>query len=304
MVIFSFERLPSFTFFERLSRSWRTFRDQMEEKASCRVLSIQSHVVSGYVGNDSATFPLQVLGFDVDTINSVQLSNHTGYEHVQGQVLDAKELKVLFEGLRLNNLHHFSHLLTGYEHVQGQVLDAKELKVLFEGLRLNNLHHFSHLLTGYVGSKSFLEEVLQVVHQLRNANPNLVFVCDPVMGDAGKFYVPEELMPVYRDQLLPMADIITPNQFEAELLSGVKITNESEAFKAMKILHERGTKTVVITSSELGDSKTLIALGSSLNGLAGEGNRPTPGQIELRLVQNLDDIRNPNITFKAQVVSD
>ncbi|XP_020623334.1 pyridoxal kinase-like isoform X2 [Orbicella faveolata] len=269
MVIFSFERLPSFTFFERLSRSWRTFRDQMEEKASCRVLSIQSHVVSGYVGNDSATFPLQVLGFDVDTINSVQLSNHTGYEHVQGQVLD-----------------------------------AKELKVLFEGLRLNNLHHFSHLLTGYVGSKSFLEEVLQVVHQLRNANPNLVFVCDPVMGDAGKFYVPEELMPVYRDQLLPMADIITPNQFEAELLSGVKITNESEAFKAMKILHERGTKTVVITSSELGDSKTLIALGSSLNGLAGEGNRPTPGQIELRLVQNLDDIRNPNITFKAQVVSD
>lgn len=303
----------------------------MEEKASCRVLSIQSHVVSGYVGNDSATFPLQVLGFDVDTINSVQLSNHTAYEHVLGQVLD-----------------------------------AKELKVLFEGLKLNNLHHFSHLLTGYVGSKSFLEEVLQVVHQLRKANPKLVFVCDPVMGDAGKFYVPEELMPVYRDQLLPLADIITPNQFEAELLSGVKITNESEAFKAMKILHERGTKTVVITSSELGDNKTLIALGSSVNGkkrcirmeipkvdaiftgtgdlfaslllawlyrypddlalacettvstvqavlsrtlahaqqLAGEGNRPTPGQIELRLVQSLDDIRNPNITFKAQVVSD
>lgn len=303
----------------------------MEATSLCRVLSIQSHVVSGYVGNDSATFPLQVLGFDVDTINSVQLSNHTGYDHVKGQVLD-----------------------------------ANELKVLFDGLKLNKLHHFSHLLTGYVGSKSFLEEVLQVVHDLRQANPNLVFVCDPVMGDAGKFYVPEELLPVYRDQLLPLADIITPNQFEAELLTGMKITNESEAFKAMKILHDRGTETVVITSSELGDSKTLIALGSSVNGnkkcirmeipkvdaiftgtgdlfasvllawlyrhpddlaraceatvstvqavlkrtlahaqrLAGEGNKPTAGQIELRLVQSLADIRNPNITFKAQIVSD
>ncbi|KAK2570794.1 Pyridoxal kinase [Acropora cervicornis] len=125
----------------------------MESIETCRVLSIQSHVVSGYVGNDSATFPLQVLGFEVDTINSVQLSNHTGYEHIKGQVLDAKELKVLFEGLKLNNIHFYSHLLT---------------------------------------------------------------VCDPVMGDAGQFYVPEELMPVYRDQILPQVDIITPNQFEAE----------------------------------------------------------------------------------------
>ncbi|CAH3152668.1 unnamed protein product, partial [Porites lobata] len=85
----------------------------MESTETCRVLSIQSHVVSGYVGNDSATFPLQVLGFEVDTINSVQLSNHTGYEHIKGQVLDSKELKELFEGLKLNNLHQFSHLLTG-----------------------------------------------------------------------------------------------------------------------------------------------------------------------------------------------
>lgn len=304
----------------------------MESIETCRVLSIQSHVVSGYVGNDSATFPLQVLGFEVDTINSVQLSNHTGYEHIKGQVLD-----------------------------------AKELKVLFEGLKLNNIHFYSHLLTGYVGSKSFLEELLQVILQLRQVNPNIIIVCDPVMGDAGQFYVPEELMPVYRDQILPQADIITPNQFEAELLSGMKITNEKEAFKAMKILHERGTKTVVITSSELGDDDTLIALGSAMNDgqhkrirmevpkldavftgtgdlfacvllawlyrhpndlalaceatvstvqavlrrtlahaqrLAGDGNRPTAAQIELRLIQSLDEIRNPKITFQAQSVTD
>lgn len=268
----------------------------------------------------------------MDTINSVQLSNHTGYKHIKGQVLD-----------------------------------AKELKVLFEGLKLNNIHFYSHLLTGYVGSKSFLEELLQVILQLRQVNPNIIIVCDPVMGDAGQFYVPEELMPVYRDQILPKADIITPNQFEAELLSGMKITNEKEAFKAMKILHERGTKTVVITSSELGDDDTLIALGSTMNDgqhkrirmevpkldavftgtgdlfasvllawlyrhpndlglaceatvstvqavlrrtlahaqrLAGDGNRPTAAQIELRLIQSLDEIRNPKITFKAQSVTD
>ncbi|EDO42065.1 predicted protein [Nematostella vectensis] len=154
----------------------------------CRVLSIQSHVVSGYVGNKSATFPLQVLGFEVDTINSVQLSNHTGYEHFKGQVLN-----------------------------------SNELKELCDGLKLNNIDSYSHLLTGYVGSKSFLDEVLQVIHHLRNENPKLIYVCDPVMGDNGHFvsktvfqYVPEELLPVYRDHLVPLADIVTPNQFEAE----------------------------------------------------------------------------------------
>ena len=195
-----------------------------------RVLSIQSHVVYGYVGNKSATFPLQVHGFEVDAINSVQFSNHTGY---------------------------------GYW--KGQVLNSNELKDLYEGLKLNNINHYTHLLTGYVGSKSFLEEVVNVLSDLRKVNPNLVFVCDPVMGDHGKFYVPEALLPVYRDQILPLADIITPNQFEAELLSGMKITSEQDAFKAMDILHSKGTKSVVITSSELGKENTLVALGSSIN---------------------------------------
>ena len=71
-------------------------------------------------------------------------------------------------------------------------------------------------MSGYVGSKSFLKEVIQVVKELRETNPNIIFVCDPVMGDHGKFYVPEELMSIYRDELLPLANMITPNQFEAE----------------------------------------------------------------------------------------
>ncbi|XP_066359425.1 2,3-bisphosphoglycerate-dependent phosphoglycerate mutase 1-like isoform X2 [Miscanthus floridulus] len=78
-----------------------------------RVLSIQSHTVQGYVGNKSSVFPLQLLGFDVDPINSVQFSNHTGYPTFRGQVLDGKQLWDLIEGLEANQLLHYTHLLTG-----------------------------------------------------------------------------------------------------------------------------------------------------------------------------------------------
>ncbi|PIK35560.1 putative pyridoxal kinase-like [Apostichopus japonicus] len=189
-----------------------------------RVLSIQSHVVSGYVGNKAATFPMQVLGYEVDCINSVQLSNHTQYKHFSGQVLDAEQLKDLFAGL-VNN----------------------------------DIHKYSHVLTGYVGSPSFLLEVVKVVEELRAKNPNIIFVCDPVMGDNGRFYVPKENLAIYRDQLLKMADIITPNQFEAEQMSGIKITNEEEGLKALKILHNFGPKTVIISSFDCGDKLETLA---------------------------------------------
>lgn len=194
-----------------------------------RVLSIQSHVVSGYVGNKAATFPMQVLGYEVDCINSVQLSNHTQYQHFPGQVLNSEELKTLFGGL----------------------VD-------------NNIHKYSHVLAGYVGSPSFLLEVVEVVKKLREKNPDIVFVCDPVMGDNGRFYVPKENLAIYRDQLLKIADIITPNQFEAEHMSGVKITNETEGLKALKILHDLGPKTVIISSFDKGDK--LQTLASSIKG--------------------------------------
>ncbi|XP_048048997.1 pyridoxal (pyridoxine, vitamin B6) kinase a isoform X2 [Megalobrama amblycephala] len=168
----------------------------------CRVLSVQSHVVRGYVGNKSASFPLQVLGFEVDTINSVQFSNHTGYEHWKGQVMTADELQVLYEGIKLNNVNHYDYVLT---------------------------------------------------------------VCDPVLGDNGALYVPKNLLPIYRDKVVPAADIITPNQFEAELLTGRSISTEKDAVEVMNLLHSMGPDTVVITSSDLpsplGD-QYLVALGS------------------------------------------
>ncbi|CAM2096847.1 pyridoxal kinase [Lepidochelys kempii] len=310
-----------------------------EAEARCRVLSIQSHVVRGYVGNKAASFPLQVLGFEVDPVNSVQFSNHTGYAHWKGQVLNSDELHELYEGLKLNNVNHYDYVLTGYTR------DA-----------------------------SFLAMVVDIVQELKQQNSDLVYVCDPVMGDKwngeGSMYVPKDLLPVYRDKVVPIADIITPNQFEAELLTGRKIHTEKEALEVMDMLHAMGPETVVITSSDLQGSlgsDFLIALGSQRktradgtkvtqrirmespkvdadfvgtgdlfaamllawthkhpNNLkvacektvsamqhvlqrtikcakahAGKGNKPSPAQLELRMVQSKKDIENPEIIIKA-----
>uniref|UniRef100_A0A6I8PR96 Pyridoxal kinase n=1 Tax=Ornithorhynchus anatinus TaxID=9258 RepID=A0A6I8PR96_ORNAN len=200
----------------------------------CRVLSIQSHVVRGYVGNRAAAFPLQVLGFEIDTVNSVQFSNHTGYAHWKGQVLNADELHELYEGLKLNKVNKYDYVLTGYTR-----------------------------------DKSFLEMVVDIIKELKQQNSKLVYVCDPVMGDKwngeGSMYVPEDLLPVYKEKVVPMSDIITPNQFEAELLTGRKIHTQEEALEVMDLLHSLGPETVVITSSDLPSSlgsDYLIALGS------------------------------------------
>lgn len=197
-----------------------------------RVLSIQSHVVHGYVGNKSAVFPLQVLGFEVDNINSVQFSNHTGYTN-------------------------------GFK---GQVLNEKELAEVFAGLVTNDLHkQYTHLLTGYVGNPTFLREIANIVKTLRSVNPGLIYVCDPVMGDDGIMYVPKELLPIYRDEIVPLADIVTPNQFEVELLTGKTISTEQDAWDAIDWFHKKGVRTVAISSSELGGSNALLALVSHNN---------------------------------------
>lgn len=185
----------------------------MASMGELRVLSIQSHVVSGYVGNKSAVFPLQILGYEVDSINSVQFSNHTGYD--------------LF---------------------CGQVLNDNELIELYHGLASNKINHYSHLLTGYVASDSFLRSIAQIVSDIRKVNPHLKYVCDPVLGDDGEMYVPESLIPIYIKEIVPLSDVITPNQYEAELLTGIHIIDLETAKKAINQLHSMGPATVVLTS--------------------------------------------------------
>lgn len=291
-----------------------------------RVLSIQSHTVQGYVGNKSAVFPLQLLGYDVDPIMSVQFSNHTGYPTFKGQVLNGKQL---------------------WE--------------LIEGLEANNLLYYTHLLTGYIGSVSFLDNVLEVVKKLRSINPTLTYVCDPVMGDEGKLYVPQELVSVYREKVVPVASMLTPNQFEAEQLTGFRIASEKDGREACRHLHEAGPSKVVITSISIdgnllligshqkqkgqspmqfkivipkipayftgtGDLMTALLLGwsnkypdnldkaaelavSSLQAVLSRtlrdyekaGYDPQSSSLEIRLIQSQDDIRNPEIKYISQL---
>lgn len=192
-----------------------------------RILSIQSHVASGYVGNKAACFPLQLLGFDVDVVNSVHFSNHTGYvEGFEGDVLQGEQLVKLLDGLERNGL----------------------------------LDNIGHLLTGYIGSESFLLQVIHVLQTLRK-HSNVRFVCDPVLGDAGQFYVPRELVKVYRERVIPLANVVTPNQFEVEQLTGISVKTIEDALTACAVLHKMGPE-LVFTSIVLEGDDSIAILAS------------------------------------------
>lgn len=200
---------------------------ELERERDRRVLSIQSHVVHGYAGNKCSVFPLQLHGFEVDFINSVQYSNHAG------------------------NIEYLT-LPTRYEHLKGQKLTEKELEELYEGLTLNNINNYTHVLTGYCGNVTFLQKIADVVKDLKQKDSNTKFVCDPVMGDNGRYYTPKELMPVYRDLIIPLADVLTPNAFELGELTGSPIETEDDCLRAVNVLHAKGVKTIVVTSGVTG----------------------------------------------------
>ncbi|GER48082.1 pyridoxal kinase [Striga asiatica] len=146
----------------------------------------------------------------------------------------------------------------GYPTFKGQVLNGDQLWDLIEGLEANNLSYYTHLLTGYIGSVSFLNTVLKVIEKLRAINPGLTYVCDPVLGDEGKLYVPQEMVSVYREKVVPVASMLTPNQFEAELLTGSRILSEQDGREACNILHASGPSKVVITSINIDGNLLLI----------------------------------------------
>ncbi len=121
---------------------------------------------------------------------------------------------------------------------------------LVDGMDRNGLlsDDTGHILTGYIGSESFLRAVVTMVRKMKAVNPQARYVCDPVLGDIGRFYVPQQLVQVYKDEIIPLADVLTPNQFEVEQLTGVRIENIEHAKKACCILHDAGVPLVLITS--------------------------------------------------------
>ena len=138
-------------------------------------------------------------------------------------------------------------------------MQGEDLIKLLNGLEANNLiQGYTHMLTGFIGSVSFLDAVAEVIDTVIKYNPDAKFICDPVLGDLGMFYVSKDLVPAYIKKIIPKAHIITPNQFEAEELSEVKITDEVTAFEAIDKLHIIGPEIVVITSTNLRQGDNII----------------------------------------------
>merc|ERR1711939_1085074 len=172
-----------------------------------RVLAVASHVVYGYVGNTMATFAMQSLGCEVAALNTVQFSNHLGYGQAKGTRATAQEITDLYQGLKDSYLDDFQMMLSGY------LPGAASVEAV--GTIARDLKYKSTMKPG-----------------------SFFWVLDPVMGDNGKLYVAEDVVPAYKD-LIKDADLILPNQFEAETLSGVKIVDMESLKQAITTLHEQ-----------------------------------------------------------------
>lgn len=182
------------------------------------VLSIQSWVAYGHVGNAAAVFPLQRLGFEVWAINTVQFSNHTGYGAWTGQVFSPEHIRDVVDGIEARGV----------------------------------LPTCNAVLSGYMGSEGTVAEVLHTVQRVRAANPEALYCCDPVMGDYGRGVFVRPEIPEHMAQAVHEADILTPNQFELELLTGRKVQTLADALEAAQVLRSRmragGLRIVVVTS--------------------------------------------------------
>jgi pyridoxine kinase len=186
------------------------------------VLSIQSHVCYGHVGNSAAVFPLQRLGVEVWPINTVQFSNHTGYESFTGRTLAPETIREIVRGI-------------------------EERGVLGE---------CDGVLSGYLGSVEIGEAVLDAVAAVKRANPSARYCCDPVIGDTGRGeFVRPGVAEFHKRRAVPAADVVTPNQFELDYLSGRMTSTPGEVVAAMAMLRELGPRVVFVTSARTNETR-------------------------------------------------
>jgi pyridoxine kinase len=179
------------------------------------ILSIQSHVAYGHVGNAAAVFPLQRMGVEVWPVHTVQFSNHTGYGEWKGQVFDAGLIRDVVAGIA-------------------------ERGVLGE---------CDGVLSGYMGGADTAQAILDAVATVKRANPAARYCCDPVIGDVGRgIFVRPGIPEFMRAKAVPAADIITPNQFELDYLSGRESGTPAQARDALKAVHGLGPRAILVTS--------------------------------------------------------
>lgn len=281
------------------------------------ILSIQSHVAYGYVGNRAAVFPLEVMGHEVSFINTVQFSNHTGYGEWTGEIFSAGHIRDVVKGLHNRDV----------------------------------IGNYAALLSGYLGSAALGAVVLETVQEIKAANHNAFYCCDPVMGDVGRgIFVQDDIPAFFRDHALKLADIITPNQFELGLLSGMDTGEQKDILAACAALHAKGPAYILVTSMEsaqtpedeiamllsvkggaqwvvktpkiafetppngAGDMTAALFTGHIMNGELPETalektaasvygifqKTEALGRRELAIIQGQDDIKHPATTIKAQ----
>lgn len=179
------------------------------------ILSIQSHVAYGHVGNAAAVFPMQRLGHEVWAINTVQFSNHTGYGAWRGPVFPADAIR---------------EVVTGVE--ERGVLSTCD-----------------GVLSGYMGDPATGEAILDAAARVKAANPAALYCCDPVIGDVGRgVFVRPGIPEFMRDRAVPAADVVTPNQFELEILAGIEIDSLASAKAAVAKVQAKGPRVVMVTS--------------------------------------------------------
>ncbi|WP_418593690.1 pyridoxal kinase [Ponticoccus sp. (in: a-proteobacteria)] len=205
------------------------------------VISIQSQVVLGHVGNSAALFPMQAAGLEVAAIPTVVFSNTSDYPTLRGRALPPEFFSDLLQGARERGLPERA----------------------------------DYILTGYIGSLDVAQMVADFVAEAKAANPRLRYVCDPVMGDEGPgLYVPEAIAGVMRDRLLPMADIATPNPFELAWLTGLPIRGLADLQAARAALHIAPAAHLIATGCVLGDTRQGM-LETVLLGPEGPSRHPT-----------------------------
>ncbi|HVO02490.1 MAG TPA: pyridoxal kinase, partial [Candidatus Cybelea sp.] len=178
------------------------------------ILSIQSHVVYGHVGHQASTFPMQRLGHEVWALPTVLYSNHLAKPSFTGRKLEAGFIDEVLEGLR----------------------------------KLDLLGRLDAVLTGYLGDAPIVPVAIAALESARAKKPDVLFACDPVMGDDGALYVSPALADSIERELVPRADILFPNIFELEWLSGLKVTGIGDVRPAMEALRKKTRRALIVAT--------------------------------------------------------
>ena len=199
------------------------------------ILSIQSHVAFGHVGNAAAVFPMQRLGVEVWPIHTVQFSNHTGYGVWKGRVFDGPSIEELLDGISDRGV----------------------------------LPTCDGVLSGYMGSADIGNAILSAVRRVRSANLKAVNCCDPVIGDVGRgIFVRPGIPEFMKQQAVPAADIVTPNHFELDFLAGSESRTIPKLKEAICAVQKSGPRVVLVTSVNTEETPS-----AAIDLVAGEGGR-------------------------------